>query len=320
MNILVTAIGSMSADCVISSLNRLGYSVLGCDIFPSEWHAVSRDCKKVYRAPLPNIENSYINFLIEIATSNNIKYIIPLTDPEIDTLNRNRDKFNQEGIVLCMPSEDAVLTARNKYKLFERFNGDKNVPSARTYNNKAEDINFAALPYIAKPNNGRSSEGFLKLSTEEEVRNVLSREGYIIQEFISGPVFAVDYVRNDTTNSDFAMPREELLRTKNGAGTTVCVQKNLKLQNLASYIGRSFKINGCINMEFIKSNEDFYLIDVNPRFSAGVAFSYIAGYDMVESHMNCFLDRDILPPVEFKEQIIVKRYKEEVVSITRCPI
>jgi len=38
-------------------------------------------------------------------------------------------------------------------------------------------------------------------------------------------------------------------------------------------------------MEFIELNNEFYLIDVNPRFSARVAFSVIDGYDMVNNHL-----------------------------------
>ena len=51
MNLLVTAIGSFSADCVINSLRKVGHTVVGCDIYPPEWHAVSKDCNWVYQAP-----------------------------------------------------------------------------------------------------------------------------------------------------------------------------------------------------------------------------------------------------------------------------
>jgi carbamoyl-phosphate synthase large subunit len=63
-------------------------------------------------------------------------------------------------------------------------------------------------------------------------------------------------------------------------------------------------------MEFIYDGSDFYLIDINPRFSAGVAFSSMVGYDMVLAHLNCFVGKQILPPVEYKEQIVAKRYVE----------
>lgn len=66
-------------------------------------------------------------------------------------------------------------------------------------------------------------------------------------------------------------------------------------------------------MEFIKHDDIFYLIDINPRFSAGVAFSQVIGYNMVINHLNCFMHLDILPSIIYQEQIITKRYKEETI-------
>ncbi len=77
-------------------------------------------------------------------------------------------------------------------------------------------------------------------------------------------------------------------------------------------IGNTIHVNGCINMEFIQSKGKYYLIDINPRFSAGVAFSHMAGYNMVLNHLNCFIVQDIQAPVLYQEQIITKRYREEI--------
>ena len=67
-------------------------------------------------------------------------------------------------------------------------------------------------------------------------------------------------------------------------------------------------------MEFIKSDNKYFLIDINPRFSAGVAFSLLAGYDMVNNHLNCFSGKDIMPGVAFKTTIMVKKYVEHIIK------
>ena len=41
MNILLTAIGSMSAKCAINQLKTTGHNIIGCDIYPKEWHTES---------------------------------------------------------------------------------------------------------------------------------------------------------------------------------------------------------------------------------------------------------------------------------------
>ncbi|MEG1187412.1 MAG: ATP-grasp domain-containing protein [Bacteroidales bacterium] len=314
MRILVTAIGSMSAECVISSLNRLGYDVFGCDIYPSEWHYISKKCIKVYQSPLACLQKEYIDFLLYIIKKEKITYLLPLTDIEIDIIDAHRSLFEQHNIQVCMPKSSVLDIVRNKYKLWQFFEKDKNVPSIRTIHYDSDHRKNLTYPCIAKPVNGRSSEGILYLENDQHLCLIKGRE-YIIQEIIKGPVFTVDYVRSELFKTDYSVPREELLRTKNGAGLTVRIKNDLKLRTLVSYIGNKLNINGCINMEFIYHNDQYYLIDINPRFSAGIAFTAQINYNMIESHMNCHSKKEIVPPIDFPDQIITKRYQEEILKI-----
>ena len=311
MNILVTAIGSFSADCVINTLKKSGHVVIGCDIYPSEWHAVSKDCDCVYQVPLAIQKSEYIDNLITICKKHNVEMIFPLTDLEIDVLIINRKISENNDIMLCIQSSGCLEIARNKYKMYCLFKDDSVVNVPRTVRPCDLSDNFP-LPAIAKPVNGRSSEGLKRINSSEELVELKKNDNYIIQKLLDGNVFTVDYVRDALTGYDFAIPREELLRTKNGAGTTVRIVNNDTLREISSYIGKKIGVNGCINMEFICCANTYYLIDINPRFSAGVAFSNFVGYDMVTAHLNCFINTGRLPvPINYREQLICKRYKEE---------
>lgn len=309
MNILITAIGSFSADCVITNLTDKGNKVVGCDIYPTQWHYVSRKCFKTYQVPLATDEN-YVSRLLDICKIEDIGYIFPLTDAEIDVLNKKRYIFEENNIILCIQSEECLHYARNKFLLSTFFENDKLVNIPR-FLNKSSSVDDYFLPAIAKPVNGRSSEGIIKLYSLEDLKNIINKDNYIIQEYLDGNIYTVDYVRDEYGN-DFSIPREELIRTKNGAGLTVRVIKNEKLSKVVSYIGRKLNVIGCINLEFICNKDTFYLIDINPRFSAGVAFSNFIGYDMINSHLNCFLHKTILFNIDYKEQIITKHYQEKL--------
>ena len=78
--ILITAIGSFSADCVIRVLKQNGFYVVGTDIYPAEWLFESILCDKVYQAPFATDSKAYISFLSKVVVDENIKGIIPLTD------------------------------------------------------------------------------------------------------------------------------------------------------------------------------------------------------------------------------------------------
>lgn len=314
MRILVTAIGSFSADCVIRTLRQNNHFVVGTDIYPGEWHSETFLCNKFYQSPLAIDEDTYIAFLLDVCKRENIRLLLPLTDIEIDKINAHRSIFEKIGVILAMPSEYTLSLARNKIKLHNFFLNEAPIPSIESYLANNVPISESLLPMIAKPVDGRSSEGILKICTLDELVSIRKQKNYIVQRCIDGPVITVDYVRSERHNLSFSVAREELLRTKNGAGTTVRLFEDLELQSIVDYVGKKLKINGCVNMEFIKNSGKYYLIDVNPRFSAGVAFSKLGGYDMVVSHINCHCDEMIDVPVKIEEQIVVKRYIEEKIK------
>ena len=309
--ILVTAIGSFSATCVITSLKQNKFTVIGTDIYQKEWHMESYLCDKFYQCPYASQEQDYISFMFNLCQKEKISILIPLTDLEIDVFNRNRKLFEGINVILAMPDESTLKIARNKYLLFDYFKDDNLVASIDTKRCPIDDIPFS-FPFIAKPYNGRSSEGLRFINNKIEFEIVKDNPDYIFQEKINGPIVTVDYVRNKYSKQDFYVPRYELLRTKNGAGISVKIFKNDNLAELVSYIGNKINVNGCICLEFIENEDKFYLIDINPRFSAGVAFSCKMGYDMVYSHLMCHLKKNILEPIKYRECNLVKFYQEKI--------
>ncbi len=309
---LVTAVGSFSATCVVNAIKHMGCKVVGTDIYPQQWHHIAKSCDKFYQVPL-STTSEYIPKLIDICKKNVVDAVIPLTDLEIDVLRENTLKFKAIGCKLYIESDAILDIVRNKLRLTQTFcdNSIINVPKSYSSERYLKDHDVAVTKLIAKPVNGRSSEGLYRIDKGESLRFLDKKENYIIQECIDGSVYTVDYVR-DCNGNAFAVPREELLRTKNGAGITVKITKDIELIESAEYIGDKLKIVGCVNMEFISNNGKFYLIDINPRFSAGIGFTIIAGYNIVQSHINAFEDGNIIPPIDFSEQVLEKVYVEVV--------
>lgn len=315
MRILVTAIGSMSAECVIRNLKSMGNFVVGCDIYPETWHYETVLCDKFYQAPYATDKERYIHFLLDVCVQNGLRYIIPLTDLEIDVINLYRDIFENRNITLCMQSSQVLAVVRNKYELYKYFESDSLVPSIRTC--LLTQLNEAMpFPCLAKPYDGRSSEGLIRNATKEQLLAITNKGKYIVQEQVEGDVFTVDFCRSELTGVKCAIPRQELLRTKNGAGLTIRTIADKSLMDLSLHIGDELNINGCVNMEFIGKNGVYYLIDINPRFSAGIAFSVLAGYDMVNNHLNCFVGKNVDKQVDILENIMIKKYQEVVMSMS----
>ena len=166
MKILLTAIGSFSSECAAKALQENGHEVVGCDIYPASWLPASRLFQKVYRAPLATDEDRYIQFLLDVCKKEGVGFLNPLTDLEIDVLNRHRTVFSDHHITLCIQSEECLAVARDKYRLSELFRSDSMVMVPRFTSGKGLTTDFP-LPAIAKPVNGRSSEGLERLYTQQ---------------------------------------------------------------------------------------------------------------------------------------------------------
>ncbi|MGL5787277.1 MAG: ATP-grasp domain-containing protein [Bacteroidales bacterium] len=310
MKCLVTAIGSMSSDCVISNLKKNGMYVAGCDIYPGEWHSVTTKCDSFHQVPLVSQEKEYMAVISGICKTESINYIFPLTDIEVDFFNIHKASFESLGIRICIPSSKALNYARDKYNLYCLFKDSANIPSVKTW---LYGENFV-FPCIAKPKNGRSSEGLMKIDYPDQMSDNVNWDNYIFQEYIKGDIYTVDLVRSHAEDKLACVSRIELLRTKNGAGTTVRMIHDAALDSLVKDIADTIQIEGCVNMEFIKSDNKYYLIDINPRFSAGVAFSHMAGYNMVMNHLKVFTNKKIDDAIICKEQILTKKYVEEILK------
>lgn len=317
MNCLVTAIGSFSAEAVIASLKKNKITkIIGCDIYPCTWIPTSALVDTFYQVPSVFEDDLYINGLIEIIVKEKINFIIPLTDPEVDILSKYRHKIETYNVSICMSNNESIGLCRNKLAFYDFFNHDHVVNLIPTFEPLNYPLRIFGFPIVAKPRSGRSSEGVFIIDSNDELQvKQRTLQNYIFQPQLKGNIYTVDLIRDHKHNKSFSISREELIRTKNGAGLSVEISYNEYLTHISQHIGEKLKINGCINIEFIFCNNKYYLMDINPRFSAGVAFSIIAGYDMVINHLNCFNDTEIQNEIKFKTMTIARKLTEVITQV-----
>lgn len=295
MQILVTAIGSMSAKTVCKKLQALGCFVIGTDIYPKEWQTNLKYLQKFEQVPKFN-HNNFIRELLNICKKNKIRYVFPLTDPEVDILSENRELFETNKTILCMSCQDTIFRVRDKSMI------KSNIPDFSI----EELSNKSIYPIIVKPKKGRSSEGRFLIENMEQLSVIQNKTEYVFQKYIDGEIITVDVVRDNHGNI-VCIARKEHIRTSNGAGIVVEVFKDRKLEEITFEIATKFNVLGCINIEFIRSDNKYYLMDINPRFSAGIGFSCVAGYNFVKSHLMCFQGKQIMPLKKIKTGIQYRR-------------
>ncbi len=311
---LVTAIGSFSAPAAITSLRAMGYSVIGCDIYPARWVASAADVDAFYQVPLASDAEAYLEAIGEIVARESVDVVLPSTDYEVDALRGRRDLV---GATVCMSSDEALATCRDKYRTYRRLRGKIDegnlIPTALVCD---ADLDSVSYPVACKPIDGRSSSGLFYAHAADEVRRgvaELDRGRYCIQPRLRGRVVTVDVLRHGDVV--LALPRRELLRTPNGAGTSVEVFEDAALQGLCAEIARALGVEGCVNFEFLEEEGGGYrFLECNPRLSGGVAFSCMSGYDFVGNHVRHFLGLPVETELTITPQFVARRYVEFVTS------
>lgn len=321
--ILVTAVGSFSAAAVVGNYKKEGFRVIGCDIYPAEWIVASAEVDRFYQAPPAVDPERFGDFLEKVCRENQVDYVVPLTDVEVDAMQSWRQQAEAMGVTLCISGEETIRLCRDKQEL-EHFLTPlgicKTIPGQPLAEviEQEEDTGYELMEYplILKPFWGRSSQGLMRVADAGQMRRAAGwnqdrADSYLVQPEIPGIVVTVDVVRNPESGQTVSVSRRELLRTPNGAGTSVQVFADERLARQCEAIAAALDIRGCVNFEFVERSEgDWHLLECNPRFSGGVAFSCMAGYDMVGNHLRCFDGRRLEDKKEIPCQYLVKRYQE----------
>lgn len=315
MRVLVTAIGSIAAPFVIDAIKAMGLEVVGVDIHPRSWIAASAQVHAFAQVPLVSSPAAYERALLRLCREHNVGLIVPLTDPEVDYLTPRAAHFATRGVTVAASGHEAVKLMRNKWALHQHFRGTQ-LRTIPTYQREAYLNACNTFPCVAKKAEGRSSEGMFVIDQPSDLGRAEFLGGdYIFQPFVSGPVVVADVLKSGD-GSPIIVTRRELTRTKNGAGIAVQIlNEEAKLRRSIEHVCDTIDFEGCINIEFIFPRRgNPMLMDINPRFSAGVAFSAMAGYDFVRNHVQHFLKLPVEPVGKLAYDTVFTRKYMEVVA------
>lgn len=315
---LITSTGSVAADISIKSLRRMGFRIIGCNIYPKEWIVESCEVDSFYQISPVADADQYLNDIKEICLCEKIDFLLPMIDYEIDLLNTHRNWFEVNKIVLCMSPQKSLDIIRDKKKLADFITAKcydtQSIPTLMLKDVGKIEWDF---PIVCKPFNGRSSQGLKYIHDNQEwldFLNLANKDRYIVQPYIEGPRIVVEIVRQKNPHKVVAMTRRELISTQHGCSLTVLVYQDTRLEESAKKLADALDIIGDVNFEYIlDQNGKYHFIECNPRFSAGCEFSCIGGYDCVENHIKCFMGMEI-EDYHFKHNMIIARKYEEYIT------
>lgn len=312
MRFLLTALGTNNNTTVCKYLKRDPNNyIVGCDINPACYIPASKTVDKFYQVPDIYHMEEYKQKLLEICKQDKIEIILPVIDEEVEFLAQHRQEFAKLGVTVSCSTPESIEICHNKYKTFSLVK--EHIPEIYTETFLASEYTNFDKPMFLKPIHGRASIGCAKIDTAsqfESYKKQINPDEYIVQEFVQGDFFTAEFV-NDYEHKLFGcVIRQELLRNKNGCGTVVKIIQNEYLEKIVERLANLVGFTGIGNCEFICQDGKFYLIEINPRLSAGIDYSMRSGFNIIKSQLSILNGN----PKIYKEnirygQVFVRQYE-----------
>jgi carbamoyl-phosphate synthase large subunit len=222
--------------------------------------------------------------------------------------------FHDSAVAIASQLGDKVFVPVSSSKAVEIFSDKKETGRYLRTNSIPTPKLALSAPAIAKPIHGSSSQGLVRLLSDEQLSKFrASNEAnqYEIQELCSGPELSVDgYVALNGSFRKFA-PRLRL-ETLNGEATKSRTVRDDDVELICNDLCTKANLKGAITVQFIwnEVNKSYLVMEVNLRFGGGVLTTILAGIPWPEILLRDYLgmeqqqydyDHDFLMVRSFRE-------------------
>lgn len=265
---------------ILRSLSSRGLSVWVADSSGKNICSVSKFCAGSFVYPDPFVEeDAFIDCLVNKVEELRPRVLLPTHDESV-VIMRHRSRFPAD-LIIPYESEDLLLTLANKAKATSLACA-VGVPIPKVYGGVDE---VAEYPVVFKTVIGNSAKGVYFSNSREELLKCMEHhkgEDTLLEEWIGGTDYSVDCVRWDGFWQSSVY--HALVTKTNGGGTTT--QREIvsapELEKYAKMLLDSVDFHGVCGLDFrydpVTGKAAF--IEVNARFTGGLATPITAGFDI----------------------------------------
>lgn len=279
ISILVTGVGGDVGQSIIKCLRGSDYNLklVGCDMDTYAGGRIMVD--NFEQAPKADNQMSYLSFIKEIVEKYQIEYIYPVSEVEIAVFSQYRDYFS-ESLVVFINNSFTIDTFSDKYEtvLFLKNCG---LSYPTTYLMKEYDGQLD-YPVLIKARRGWGSKGLIWANDLEEIKFYKDRYlDAIVQERLG----TVDGEYTVGVFSDRTNVYSICFRRYLGYGSLskyVELVESSEMQGIAEAIARACELEGCMNVQFRKTDRGYIPFEVNARISSTAYFRHCFGFKDVK--------------------------------------
>jgi len=256
----------------------------------------------------------YIPALLDIVRKHNIKLLVPLTDLDLRSLARQRDRFEELGCVVMIGSEDAITRCRDKART-NAILGENGLATINTYTLQ-EFLARPFYPCFVKPIRGSAGIGAGLIRDEKELWAHVATYGdlMLIQEYVPGREYTIDVYRSRDGQTRCVVPRQRLMVRSGEVEKGVTVDDRELIEStirLVECIGEIWGVFCCQCRWSDDGPPRFF--EINPRFGGGAPLSIRAGANLPLYLIQEVLGRPITAALDdFTPGVLMLRYDEAI--------
>lgn len=271
---------------------------------------------------VPRIDDPmYIENILSICKTYDIKAITTLIDPEIEVLAYNRKRFEEIGVLPLCPADWTAHLCFDKYEMF-KYLSSKGIRTVLTYDSleslrdglERGEISF---PVFMKPVSGSGSVGIGTVNNWDEAEEKFNdgKFKYIIQELMNGGDCDADVYVDCISHKPVSIFSKRKIESRIGGASKTISFKDQRLFNFIEEVCSVLELNGPCDMDFFIKDGEYYLSEINPRFGGAYLHAYGAGVDFVKLILNNIHGIQNTPSIgDYDEDILMMMYDDVVIQ------
>ncbi len=260
-------------------------------------------CDRAHTLP-PFSDPACIDELLAICRAESITAILPQTNKAVEFLDRHRQAFADASLLAYLESPETIATCHDKRQL-TRFCAEHEIPTPQTRCDAD-----AQFPLIAKPRRGEGGKNTFKIENGEDLEYCKRRHPeHLIQQFITGREFTIDWFSDRTGTPRCVVPRERLA-VRGGEVMVSRIHLDPALVAAATTLASRLGLQGPCNLQGIQDQTGkFFFTDVNLRFGSGSVHTIQAGGRIPEMILRDLAGEDLRSVVtDVREGSVMTRY------------
>lgn len=281
--VLIGSCGGLTGSYLTRQFQKLGCYVIGEDA--SERNATRFFLDEFVKLPKAKHEE-FLNRLLCTLKDHDVDYYIPVHSQEFRVISKNEQMIrdNWDGKFITTPYETFKLLDNKRIGTAQLK--AVGIPVPEMYESISD---IARFPVFMKPDTGSGSRGSRKIETRKLAEAYAEIEpDSTFYDCIFGTEYTVDCMFDDQGK---LLGYNQRVREKSMGGGAI-ISRNDYHFDILPYLKRleaAFVFKGCVNFQYILSDDVPYFIDVNLRYaSGGLPLAVASGLNIPQIMLDIF--------------------------------